>query len=42
MPNNGPIVTGRAEIEKSFRSFIATGFTKLDVQSTWLEAAATI
>lgn len=37
MPNNGPIVTGRENIEKALTGFIATGFTKLDVQSTWLE-----
>jgi ketosteroid isomerase-like protein len=40
MPNNGPIVTGRAEIEKALGGFIATGFTKLDVQSTWLEGCS--
>jgi ketosteroid isomerase-like protein len=37
MPNNGPIVTGRGNIEKALGGFIATSFTKLDVQSTWLE-----
>jgi len=37
MPNNGPIATGREEIEKAFEGFIAGGFTELDVESTWAE-----
>jgi uncharacterized protein (TIGR02246 family) len=37
MPNNGPISTGREEIEKAFGGFIAGGFTDLDVESTWVE-----
>jgi uncharacterized protein (TIGR02246 family) len=35
MPNNGPIATGRAEIEKAFLGFIEGGFTDLNVESTW-------
>lgn len=37
MPNNGPVSTGRAEIEKAFEAFIESGFTDLDVESTWVE-----
>ena len=37
MPHNSQIFTGREAIEKAFAGFIEGGFTKLDVESTWVE-----
>ncbi|MEL4456498.1 SgcJ/EcaC family oxidoreductase [Lutimonas vermicola] len=37
MPHNSTIFTGRDNIEKAFEGFIESGFTELNVESTWAE-----
>lgn len=37
MPNNAPISIGRDNIEQALAGFIKSGFTELDVESTWIE-----
>lgn len=37
MPNNAPVIAGRDNIEKALAGFIEGGFTKLNVESTWIE-----
>lgn len=38
MPHNSPIVTGRDSIELALAGFIKTGFTNLNIESTWAES----